>query len=75
MIDELGDGDRRTGLVWLSHDRLDSKVSWIERVIQGDEEGLGLSARVSIIWRSWVAVLCVLSAMLSSIVTYLLSRL
>lgn len=54
---------------------INERLHHIEDALRGDLHSLGLITKVSILWKSWVWLLCSASAALGSAVTFLISRL
>jgi hypothetical protein len=53
---------------------VEGRVDTHERILDGDGRELGLTAKVHIVWRSYVWLLCTVSAAAGSFLTWLAMR-
>lgn len=68
-------GDAETlSLITSSLDEIKSDVRSLKVTLDGERGRLGLVAKVEIVWRSWVWLLCTLSAAVGSLATYIVTR-
>lgn len=54
--------------------RMDTRLGHIEESLKGNLKELGVIAKVNILWRSWIWVLCTASAGLGGLIVWLVER-
>lgn len=65
-------GDAETlALITGALDEIRGDLRGIKQTLDGERGRLGLVAKVEIVWRSWVWLLCTLSAAVGSLATYI----
>ena len=54
--------------------RMDKRLEHIENALRGDMQNLGVIAKVNILWRSWIWLLCSGSAGLGGVTVWLIDK-